>query len=183
MHLHFLLFISFVYFFQHFTAENDKDDRYWEKRIKNNVAARRYWNHRMDVVKEFILCFQISRGKETEGEPDRPPRRLPRAGEHQAEARPRGVQVSQLQAYDRERHSQTENGKVRWDWDINSYLLTPTLNQSLSDSDRLTLCPGDQFKINCCLCNYFGNTFFKSRPIIFANMTERALSINFIVST
>ena len=68
----------------------------------------------MDVVKEFILCFQISRGKETEGEPDRPPRRLPGAGEHQAEARPRGVQVSQLQAYDRERHSQTENGKERW---------------------------------------------------------------------
>ena len=25
-----------------FVKENSKDDRYWEKRIKNNVAARRY---------------------------------------------------------------------------------------------------------------------------------------------
>ena len=25
-----------------FVAENSKDDKYWEKRIKNNVAARRY---------------------------------------------------------------------------------------------------------------------------------------------
>ena len=83
----------------------------------------------MDVVKEFILYFQISRGKETEGEPDRPPRRLPGAGEHQAEARARGVQFPQLQAYDRERYSQTENGKVRWVFhQITFYFIQHSIN-------------------------------------------------------
>ena len=30
-----------MYSFQHYVPQESKDDRYWEKRIKNNVAARR----------------------------------------------------------------------------------------------------------------------------------------------
>ena len=33
-----------------FVSESSKDDKYWEKRIKNNVAARRYKINIIDIV-------------------------------------------------------------------------------------------------------------------------------------